>query len=132
MPWPQWPAGWPRCLAPSMHQAPEASTATPKGRALAVIVEFDVQGATAEQLYEVERLTVVRGEAAGAPPYAGCMFLAVTATDDGFRFVSAWRSTDDFHAVMEKMLGPDLASVGLAASAIKISPAISMAIPPAH
>ncbi|HSK92004.1 MAG TPA: hypothetical protein VK875_11910 [Euzebyales bacterium] len=63
-------------------------------------------------LSEVERLTVGRGEAAGVPPYGGCMFLAVTSSDDGFRFVSAWRSAENFHDVLESMLGPDLASVG--------------------
>ena len=97
-----------------------------------MIVDFDVRGADADQLYEVERLTVARGEAAGGPPYGGCMFIAVTSEDGGFRFVSAWRSAADFDVVMETMLGPDLASVGLAASNVRVSPAVSMAIPGAH
>ena len=99
---------------------------------MAVIVEFDVPGATPEQLYSVEELTYARGEAAGGPPYDGCMFFATTATESGFRCISAWRTEAAFHAVLETMLGPDLCAVGLTATGISVSPALSMAIPGAH
>jgi hypothetical protein len=99
---------------------------------VAVIVDFTVPGATHEQMYTVEELTRTRGEAAGRPPYDGCMFMAVTAEGSGFRVVSAWRTEASFRTVLETMLGPDLASVGLAADEITTSPALSMAIPGAH
>lgn len=99
---------------------------------MAVIVDFLVPGATPEQLYEVERLTYARGVEAGRPPYGGCMFIAATATPAGIRFVSAWRSDADFRAVLDEMLGPDLATVGLGATGIEISAVLSMAIPGAH
>jgi hypothetical protein len=51
---------------------------------MAVIVDFRVPDATAEQLYEVEQRTVARGEALGRPPHPGCMFIAVTPDGDGF------------------------------------------------
>ena len=96
---------------------------------MAVIVDFQVPGATPEQMYAVEGLTQARGEAAGRPPFVGCMFIAATASDAGFRFVSAWRSEADFRAVLEDMLGPDLATVELRATNIDVSPVVSMAIP---
>lgn len=96
---------------------------------MAVVVDFVVQGATAEQMYQVEQLTIARGEAAGAPPFDGCMFIAAAAAEDGFRFVSAWRTQAAFEAVLEAMLGPDLGSVGLAPSGIQVSTAAMMAIP---
>ena len=99
---------------------------------MAVIVEFDVADATPEQIYSVEELTHARGEAAGGPPYDGCMFFATTPTTTGFRCVTAWRTEAAFHAVLDTMLGPDLATVGLAASDIRVSTAVSMAIPGAH
>lgn len=99
---------------------------------MAVIVDFTVPGATPEQMYAVEELTRVRGEAAGRPPFTGCMFIAVTAAGSGFRFVSAWRTEADFDAVLETMLGPDLATVDLAVSDVRVSPAVSMAIPGAQ
>ena len=96
---------------------------------MAVIVDFVVPEATPEQMYQVEALTQARGEAAGRPPYSGCMFIAATAIESGFRFVSAWRNEADFRAVLEDMLGPDLATVGLRAADIQTSPVVSMAIP---
>ena len=96
---------------------------------MAVIVDFVVPGATPEQMYTVEDLTQARGEAAGGPPYVGCMFLAVTALDGGFRFVSAWRSEAAFRAVLDDMIGPDLATVDLHATEVEVSPVVSMAIP---
>ena len=51
---------------------------------MAVIVDFLVPGATPEQMYAVEALTQARGEAAGRPPFDGCMFIAATAVDSGF------------------------------------------------
>lgn len=92
-------------------------------------MEFLVPGATPDQMYMVEELTQARGEAAGRPPFVGCMFIAATASDAGFRFVSAWRSEPEFRAVLEDMLGPDLASVSLSATEIEVSPVVSMAIP---
>jgi hypothetical protein len=97
-----------------------------------VIVEFEVPGATPEQIYSVEELTQARGEAVGGPPYDGCMFFATTQTGSGFRCVTAWRTEGAFQAVLDTMLGPDLATVGLTATAITVSDAISMAIPGAH
>lgn len=99
---------------------------------MAVIVEFEVPGATPEQIYRVEELTHARGEAAGGPPYNGCMFFATTPTASGFRCVTAWRTEASFHAVLDTMLGPDLATVGLTAADITVSTAVSMAIPGAH
>ena len=99
---------------------------------MAVIVEFDVLGATTEQIYSIEELTRARGEAAGRPPYDGCMFFATVPTEAGFRCVSAWRTEAAFHDVLDTMLGPDAATVGLAATSIVVSPAVSMAIPGAH
>ena len=99
---------------------------------MAVIVEFDVPGATPEQLYSVEELTFARGQAAGGPPYDGCMFFATVPADSGFRCISAWRTESAFQAVLDTMLGPDLSSVGLSAADIRAFPALSMAIPGAH
>ena len=99
---------------------------------MAVIVEFEVPGASPEQIYAVDDLTRARGEAAGRPPYSGCMFIATMPTGSGFRCVSAWRAESDFRTVLDTMLGPDLSSVGLAAADITVSPVLSMAIPGAH
>ena len=99
---------------------------------MAVLVEFTVPGATPEQIYSVEAKTQERGEQAGRPPYPGCMFLAVTAYDGGFRFVSAWRTEADFHTVLETMLTPDLGEVGLAVAGVTAVPVVGMAIPGAH
>ena len=96
---------------------------------MAVIVEFLVREATPEQMYQLEALTAARGQAAGRPPYAGCMFIAATPIERGFRFLSTWRSEQDFRAVLEEMLGPDLATMGLSAAGIQTSPVVSMAIP---
>lgn len=96
---------------------------------MAVIVDFLVPGATPEQMYTVEALTQARGEAAGRPPFVGCMFIAATAVHSGFRFVSAWRSEEEFRAVLDDMLGPDLATVSLHATDIEVAPVVSMAIP---
>lgn len=62
------------------HDAPTMAAVrrmclTAKGTELAVIVDFDVQGATADELYEVERLTVARGEAAALRRTAGACSL---------------------------------------------------------
>ena len=99
------------------------------GAPVAVIVDFLVPGATPEQMYTVEALTQARGEAAGGPPFDGCMFIAATAVESGFRFVSAWRTEAAFRTVLEDMLGPDLARASLNATNIKVSPVVSMAIP---
>ena len=96
---------------------------------MAVIVDFVVPEATPEQMYHVDALIQERGKAAGRPPYTGCMFIAVTASESGFRFVSAWRNEADFRAVLADMLGPDLATVGLSAAEVETSPVVSMAIP---
>ena len=96
---------------------------------MAVLVEFDVLEATPEQMYALEERTRQRGEALGRPPFAGCMFLAVAPRDSAFHFVSAWRTEEAFKAVLETMLGPDLAAVGASASNILVAPVMSMAIP---
>ena len=99
---------------------------------MAVLVEFEVGGATAEQMYALEARTRERGEALGRPPFTGCMFIAATAHDHGFRFVSVWRSEEAFRAVLETTLGPDLKAVGAQASNISVAPVMSMAIPGTH
>lgn len=96
---------------------------------MAVLVEFDVIGATPDQMYELEERTRQRGESLGRPPFAGCMFLAAAPRASGVRFVSAWRSEEAFHAVLDSMLGPDLAAVGASPSNIVVGPIMSMAIP---
>lgn len=96
---------------------------------MAVLVGFTVPEATVEQMYAVEELTRRRGEAVGKPPFDGCLFIAATADDGGFRFVSAWRTEADFRTVLDTMLGPDLRTVGVAAADISVSPVVSMAIP---
>ena len=96
---------------------------------MAVIVEFLLRGATPEQLYEAESAASRRGEEKGAPPYDGCMFLAVTQADDGARVVSAWRTEGEFLRVLEAALAPDLALAGLEASDLSVSAAMSMAFP---
>lgn len=96
---------------------------------MAVLVEFDVLEASPEQMYALEERTRKRGEAMGRPPFAGCMFIAVTPRDSAFHFVSAWRAEEAFEAVLDNMLGPDLTAVGASASNILISPVMSMAIP---
>ncbi|MGH3116273.1 MAG: hypothetical protein ACRDQ2_04040, partial [Gaiellales bacterium] len=85
-----------------------------------------------DQMYTVEALTQARGQAAGRPPFDVCLFIAASAVDSGFRFVSAWRTEAEFRAVVQDMLGPDLASVGLNATNIEIAPVVSMAIPGAR
>jgi hypothetical protein len=99
---------------------------------MAVLVSFHVPAATLDQVYAVEALTQARGEAAGGPPYAGCMFFAATVADDGMRVVSAWSTENHFWSVMDEMLGPDLATQQLAAVDVAVSPVVSMAIPGAH
>ncbi len=96
---------------------------------MAVLVEFEVPEASQEQMMSLERLTQVRGEALGRPPFTGCMFIAVTPRGEGFHFVSVWRTEDAFRTVMESMLGVDLAEVGARASDALVSPVLSMAIP---
>lgn len=96
---------------------------------MAVLVEFDVLEASPEQMYALEERTRKHGEALGRPPFAGCMFIAVTPRDSAFHFVSAWRTEEAFEAVLDTMLGPDLTAVGASASNILISPVMSMAIP---
>jgi hypothetical protein len=99
---------------------------------MAVIVDFTIPGATRDQIYAGETVARERGEAAGRPPYPGCMFLAIAENGEGARAVSAWRTEDGFREVLEKMLGPDLASVGLQVTDLRVTPALSMAIPGAH
>jgi hypothetical protein len=99
---------------------------------MAVIIDMSVEGATLDKVYAVEGLTSQRGEAAGGPPYTGCMFLAATLEDDRLRIVAAWRTEADFRDVLETMLQPDFASVGLDVRVDRVQPAVSMAIPGAH
>lgn len=96
---------------------------------MAVMVEFLVPDATADQMFAVEKLTQERGQALGRPPFTGCMFIAATADESGFRFVSVWRNEADFRSVLDQMLGPDLESVGLRATGVSTAPVVSMAIP---
>lgn len=96
---------------------------------MAVRVDFEVPGATPEQMYAVEARTQERGQAAGGPPYAGCMAIVVTAGVDAFRFVSVWRTEEAFRAVVDTMLGPDLAEHGLAVDRVTVEPVVSMGIP---
>ena len=96
---------------------------------MAVLVEFAVSEAATEQMYALEQLTQARGAALGRPPYAGLMFLACVPDGPGFRFSSAWRREEDFRAVLQEMLGPDAAEVGLEVSDVTVSPVLSMAIP---
>lgn len=96
---------------------------------MAVLVELDVEDATTEQMYEVEERTRQRGEALGRPPYAGCLFIAVTPRGSGFHFVSVWRTEEAFRDVLATMLQPDLDAVGARASNIVVGPVLSMAIP---
>jgi hypothetical protein len=95
---------------------------------MAVLVEFDVEG-TPEQMYALEERTRQRGEALGRPPFAGCMFLAVTPRGSGFHFVSVWRTEEAFRDVLDTMLGPDLDAVGASAGHVVVGPVLSMAIP---
>ena len=96
---------------------------------MAVLVEFDVLDATSEQMYALEERTTQRGNVLGRPPFAGCMFLAVSPRGSSFHFVSAWRSEEAFREVLETMLGPDLTAVGASASNVVVDPVMSMAIP---
>lgn len=99
---------------------------------MAVLVELDLPGATLEKMYTVEELTQARGEAAGGPPYPGLVFLAATPSPSGIRLVSAWRTEAEFRSVLDSMMGPDLATVGLAATDVVVSPVASMAVPGTH
>lgn len=96
---------------------------------MAVRVDFEVPGATPEQMYAVEARTQERGQAAGRPPYTGCMVLVATAGPDSFRFTSVWRTEDAFRAVLDTMLGPDLGEQGLAVDRVTVEPVVSMALP---
>ena len=96
---------------------------------MAVLVELEVPGATPEKMYTVEELTEARGEAAGGPPYPGLVFLAAVQGPSGLRLVSAWRTETEFRSVLDSMLAPDLATVGLAATDVVVSPVASMAVP---
>jgi hypothetical protein len=99
---------------------------------MAVLVTFTLPRATAAQLAASEQRAQERGAAAGGPPYPGLMFLAITAIDGGFRCVSAWRAEQQFRAVHEAMLGPDLSSASLSIEAVSVAPIVSMALPGAH
>jgi hypothetical protein len=99
---------------------------------MAVLVELVLPGATPEQMYAVEELTQARGEAAGGPPYRGLVFLAAVQEPAGVRIVSAWRTEAEFRSVLDSMLAPDVASVGLAVSDVVVSPVASMAVPGTH
>lgn len=96
---------------------------------MAVIVHFDLPGASLEQVYEAEAKARRRGEERGGPPYDGCLFLAVTRTPVGVTTVSAWRTEREFRRALEEMLGPDLEAVGLRVGRTTVSEAVSMAIP---
>ncbi len=97
---------------------------------MAVIVHFDLPGASLEQVYEAEAKARRRGEERGGSPYDGCLFLAVTRTPDGgVTTVSAWRTEHDFRRALEEMLVPDLDAVGLRVGRLTVSEAVSMAIP---
>ena len=96
---------------------------------MAVIVHFDLPGASLEQVYEAEAKARRRGEERGGPPYDGCLFLAVTRTPEGVTTVSAWRTEHDFRRTLEEMLGPDLEAAGLTVGRTTVSEAVSMAIP---
>lgn len=94
---------------------------------MAVIVHFDLPGASLEQVYEAKARR--RGEERGGPPYDGCLFLAVTRTPDGVTSVSAWRTERDFRRAMDDALGHDLEAVGLHVGRTTVGEAVSMAIP---
>lgn len=96
---------------------------------MAVLAEFGIPDATSEELMRLEAMTSARGEAAGGPPYPGCMFLAVVPDGDGFRFTSVWRTEAHLRAVLDDMLGPDAREVGVELTDVTVSPVISMAIP---
>lgn len=96
---------------------------------MAVIVSFDLPGASLEQVYEAEAKARRRGEERGGPPYDGCLFFAVTRTPDGAATVSAWRTEHDFRRTLEEMLGPDLETAGLSLARVTVGEAVSMAIP---
>jgi hypothetical protein len=96
---------------------------------MAVLVEWQVPGAAPEQLYEVELRNQQRAAELGRPPYEGLLFLAATPVEDGFRIVSAWRTEDAFRTVLDAMIAPDLASMDLAVSDVRVAPVASMAIP---
>ncbi|HEX4977760.1 MAG TPA: hypothetical protein VFV40_07835 [Nocardioides sp.] len=96
---------------------------------MAVIVSFDLPGASLEQVYEAEAKARRRGEERGGTPYDGCLFFAVTRSSDGVATVSAWRTEHDFRRSLEEMLGPDLEAVGLRVGRTVVSEAVSMAIP---
>lgn len=96
---------------------------------MAVLVELEVPGALPEQLHAIEMRNQQRAGELGRAPYDGMMFLAAVPVADGFRLVSAWRTEDAFRSVLEAMLGPDLADLGLAAVDVRVAPVASMAIP---
>lgn len=96
---------------------------------MAVIVHFDLVGASLEQVYEAEAKARRRGEERGGPPYDGCLFLAVTRTPEGVTTVSAWRTERDFRRTLEETLGPDLEAVGLSVGRATVSEVVSMGIP---
>lgn len=96
---------------------------------MAVIVQFDLPGASLEQVYEAEAKARRRGEERDGTPYDGCLFFAVTRAPEGVTTVSAWRTERDFRRAFEEMLGPDLEAVGLRPGRTTVSEAVSVAIP---
>lgn len=56
------------------------------------------------------------------------MALVVTAGVDSFRSVSVWRTEEAFRAVVDTVLGPDLAEHGLAVDRVTVEPVVSKGI----
>lgn len=57
----------------------------------------------------------------GGPSEPGCLFHWVTPTEDGFRGVDVWESTDAFDRFVGERLGPVLEHLGITPPEVRVS-----------
>ena len=99
---------------------------------MAVLVEFELVGATEDDVHRAEMVAMQRGQRVGGPPYGGCIFVTVVPTADGMRLSSAWRTEAEFRSTFEAALRPDLVEAGLAPGDPTVCRVVSMGVPGAH
>jgi hypothetical protein len=86
---------------------------------MAIAVEFNFPGATAEQ-YDAAIKAIGHG-ATGTPHAGGALFHWATVTSDGVRVVDVWDSREQFDRFAEERVVPAAQKAGLPAPEIQFS-----------
>ena len=86
---------------------------------MAVAVEFNFPGATAEQ-YDAAIEAIGHG-ATGTLHVGGALFHWATVTSDGVRVVDVWESREQFDRFAEERVGPAVQQAGLPTPEIQFS-----------